>query len=43
MEDCLCEDCDFETCHCKDCGLFSICLERGCAEDIAEPPPENKG
>jgi hypothetical protein len=42
MDECLCVDCDFESCLCKECGSFSHCTSRSCGEDIAEPVPGSK-
>jgi hypothetical protein len=42
-DECLCADCDYETCLCKMCGSFQRCIiERICGEFIAKPLPEKQ-
>jgi hypothetical protein len=42
MDECLCEDCDYASCLCKECGSFIRCMSRDCIEAIAEPLPGAK-
>ena len=46
--ECLCNDCDYETCRCQFCknkheAINKECIKPGCEEGYKWVNPENKG